>query len=102
MLDTDFSLYLEAISSFFKAKHYKEWSIVACLEYISEKAILNFEDVGSILDDIKRKLKSISNQQNLLSPATRNKSFSIYSTFEKTIKRQEVKVLLERIEKKAS
>jgi len=92
---------LEAISSFFKAKHYKEWSILACLEYISENAILNSEDVGSILDDIKRKLKSISNRQNLLSPA-RNKSLSIYSAFDKTIKRQEVKDLLERIEKKAS
>ncbi|CAG8461181.1 7503_t:CDS:2 [Paraglomus brasilianum] len=46
------------------------------------------KDVGSVLDDIKRKLKSISNRQNLSSPA-RNKSLSIYSAFDKTIKRQE-------------
>ncbi|CAG8743329.1 14659_t:CDS:2, partial [Funneliformis caledonium] len=76
------------ISSFFKTRPYKEWSIVACLQYILESAVINFEDRESILDNMKRKFKSISDQQNILSHA-RNKASSICSTFEKTAKRQE-------------
>ncbi|CAB4446269.1 unnamed protein product [Rhizophagus irregularis] len=87
------------ISSFFKTKSYKEWSIIACLQFISENAPINFEDRESILDDMKRKVKSISNNQNILSHA-RNKASSIYSSFDKTAERREVRDLFERIEKK--
>ncbi|CAB4446298.1 unnamed protein product [Rhizophagus irregularis] len=88
------------ISSFFKTKSYKEWSIIACLQFISENAPINFEDRESILDDMKRKVKSISNNQNILSHA-RNKASSIYSSFDKTAEMREVRDLFERIEKKA-
>ncbi|CAB4375604.1 unnamed protein product [Rhizophagus irregularis] len=90
----------KVISSFFKTKSYKEWSIIACLQFISENAAINFEDRESILDDMKRKVKSISNNQNILSHA-RNKATSIYSSFDKTAERREVRDLFERIEKKA-
>ncbi|CAG8594137.1 4054_t:CDS:10, partial [Dentiscutata erythropus] len=53
----------------------------------------------AILEAIKIKVKSMGNQRNLLSQA-RKRATSICSSFDKTIKRNEIKNLLEIIEKK--
>ncbi|CAG8540192.1 7704_t:CDS:10, partial [Scutellospora calospora] len=65
-----------------------------------ENIDINFENIGSIIDYMKNKFKSIGNQKNN-SRYARNKALSIYSTFDKTLKRREVQDLLETIEKKA-
>ncbi|CAG8712517.1 9173_t:CDS:2, partial [Funneliformis mosseae] len=86
---------------FFKVTLYKESSVTSCLQYILENAVTNFEDRESILENVKRKVQSISDKQYTLSHA-RNKASSICSTFAKATERKEVKDLLERIEMKAT
>ncbi|RHZ45500.1 hypothetical protein Glove_673g10 [Diversispora epigaea] len=49
-----FSLYFQIISSFFKTIPYKKWSVRACLQYILEKDVMDFDNVESILDTIRR------------------------------------------------
>ncbi|CAG8596898.1 11954_t:CDS:2, partial [Racocetra fulgida] len=66
----------------------------------SKSDVIDFDDPESILDAIKKKLKSISNRKNLLSHA-QSKAASLYSSFDKTVKRTKIKNLIERIEKKA-
>ncbi|CAG8583908.1 9283_t:CDS:10 [Ambispora leptoticha] len=89
----------KAIASFFKEKIYSEWSISACLDFVSSNNDVNADDIEPILKHMKKKLQSISDDRNNLSRA-RQKALSIYSSFDKTIKRPEIQNVLQTMIKK--
>jgi hypothetical protein len=90
---------LEAVSSFFRKKEYSEWSISTCLDFVSNNIDVNADDINSILEQMKKKLKSIGDNRNDLVRA-RQKALSIYSSFDKTIKRLETQNVLQTMIKK--
>ncbi|PKC66854.1 hypothetical protein RhiirA1_441485 [Rhizophagus irregularis] len=90
----------KAVSSFFKKKVYSEWSISACLDFVSSNNDVNADDIEPILDHIKKKLQSISDDRNNLVCA-RQKALSIYSSFDKAIKRPEIQNVLQTMIKKS-
>jgi len=92
---------LEAVSSFFKNKVYSEWSISACLDFVSSNNDVNADDIEPILECMKKKLQSISNDQSRLARA-RQKALSIYTSFDKTIKRPEIQNVLQTMIKKVT
>lgn len=74
----------------FKTKDYSEWSILTYLNYISSNADVN---IKSILEYMKKKLQSISDQWNNLARA-RQKALTIYYTFDKSLERPKIQNVL--------
>ncbi|CAG8459931.1 7911_t:CDS:10 [Paraglomus brasilianum] len=84
---------------FFEETRHPDWSILAALQYISEHSNLYSENIESVLEEMRMKLRTISRQQNLLSHA-RNKAAAMYSSFDETIKRTVVRNWFQMLEKK--
>lgn len=66
---------------------------------VSSNNDVNADDIEPILDHIKKKLQSISDDRNNLVCA-RQKALSIYSSFDKAIKRPEIQNVLQTMIKK--
>jgi len=85
--------------AFLRKKKYSEWSISTCFDFFSSNNDVNADDIEPILEQMKKKLQSISDDQNNLARA-RQKALSIYSSFDKSIKRPEIQNLLQTMIKK--
>ncbi|RGB21796.1 hypothetical protein C1646_777238 [Rhizophagus diaphanus] len=68
-------------------------------KYSSEQANMRTEDIESTLEFMKKKLKSISDQKNILVCA-QQKASTIYTSFDKTIERAEIQDMLQAMIKK--
>ncbi|KAG9285311.1 hypothetical protein G9A89_010786 [Geosiphon pyriformis] len=88
----------QTVSTYFENTCYLDWSVYDALKYVSEHSKLYPEDIASILEEVKKKIRALSHNPNILSHV-KNKARTLHSNFDKTVERAEIQDWLQMINK---